>query len=80
MPPKRKPRPKAKKAVIYTLHGCPYCTEVKKLLRKKGFTVKEHKIKRGDDIIALPDGRKKYTYPQVFFFIGGFNDTSKYLS
>ncbi len=94
MPPKKVVKPKAKAgakpkakagakvkkvAVIYTLQFCPWCDRVKKHLRAKGFTVKEHKIKRGDAAKKLPDGRMRYTYPQVFLLSGGYEETVAFL-
>lgn len=66
-----------KVAVMYTLQGCPWCVKCKAHLRNKGYKIKEKKIQRGEEPKELPDGRKKYTYPQVFLLIGGYEDTVK---
>lgn len=68
------------KAIVYSLAGCPYCTKAKAELRKAKIPIaKEHKIRRGDAPIKLPDGRTSYTFPQIYFYIGGYGDLTKTL-
>lgn len=72
--------PAQKIAIVYTLKGCPWCVKVKQLLRAKNYKIKERLIHRGDRQLTLPDGRTQYTYPQVFFAIGGYTDTEAFLA
>lgn len=68
------------KAIVYTLEGCPYCTQAKRLLRAHKIRIKEIKVKRSARTRpALPDGRQQYTFPQIFLAIGGYDDLSAFL-
>ena len=71
-----------KRAVVYSLVGCPWCTKVRALLRKKGYSIIERKVKRGQRPLAMPNGRVPQTYPQVWIsgkHIGGYDATAKKL-
>lgn len=72
-----------RKVVVYTRSWCPYCTEVKALLKglKVDFTdVDLDAIVEGDEIQdALYDITGVTTIPQVFVggkFVGGCDDTT----
>ena len=53
---------------------------MKQLLRAKNYKIKERLIERGDRQLPLPDGRTNYTYPQVFFAMGGYTDTEAFFA
>lgn len=59
------------KAVIYTLPGCPFCTRAKKRLRARNIPYREIKVQPDESRPVLPDGRRTYTFPQIFLAVGG---------
>ncbi|HEY3758474.1 MAG TPA: glutaredoxin [Solirubrobacteraceae bacterium] len=67
------------KITVYTTEPCPYCAQVKGLLRSRGLEFVEINLQKD------PDGRAELarktgmmTFPQVLIedrLIGGFNET-----
>jgi glutaredoxin 3 len=73
--------------IVYSTTFCPYCVAVKRLLDSKGLTYDEinfdHEPSVRNDVVAETGHR---TVPVVIdnrgenpMFIGGFNETQKYL-
>ena len=68
--------------VVWSKHHCPYCDQVKALLKQKGIPFEERKIGDGftkEELLeAVPTAR---TVPQIFIneeLIGGFTELKKY--
>lgn len=70
-----------KKVVIYTKEGCPYCTDAKELLKKKGVKYEEIQVDKDPDKLAeMMKLSNRRSLPQIFINntpIGGFDDLSK---
>jgi len=69
-------------AIVYSLVGCPWCTKVRALLRRKGYSITERKIRRGQTPLTMPNGRAPVSYPQVWIngrLVGGFEQTQRKL-
>jgi len=69
------------KVEIYSTVVCPYCTNAKKLLDKKGMQYEEIMVDRNpvefENMLERSNGRR--TVPQIFIddvHVGGFDDMS----
>lgn len=57
--------------VLYTRQGCPFCHQAKRRLKRHRLPFKEVRVAAGAPRPALPDGRRDYTFPQMFLGVGG---------
>jgi len=71
------------KAIVWSKHQCPYCTQAKQLLESKGIEYEERNINenftREQLLEAVPTAR---TLPQIFLddtYVGGFTELRKHL-
>ena len=87
--PKRSPPRLRKKDKwkIYTMRGCPYCTDAKALLRKHGETFSEVVVtdrNRTRIYNNIDNKTKSYRYFPIIFknnrFLGGFGELEKFFS
>lgn len=68
---------------VYTLKGCWYCEEAKKVLSTKKLPFKEVEVQRNSpELEALVQRNNYHTFPQIFLnnvFIGGFRELTDIL-
>lgn len=76
----------AKKAVLYRMAGqksvCPHGLKARGLLRRKGFTIEDHKLATRAETEAFKAQHQVATTPQIFIDgerIGGFDDLQRHL-
>ena len=76
----------AKTATLYRMvlpdHICPYGLKTRDLLRRKGYTIDDHRLTTRADTDAFKAEQGVTTTPQVFIDgkrIGGYDDTRRYL-
>jgi len=78
------PRPKVPlkgPVLLYTKAGCPYCVRAKSTLRQARVPFRE--IAATDNmgnVTTLPDGRVRYTVPQMYLPVGGADDMAAWLA
>lgn len=64
---------------IYSREGCPFCKRAKRRLKQRRIPFKEVVVASDAPRPALPDGRRKYTFPQIFLGVGGYDDMDFWL-
>lgn len=84
------PYPEKEQITVYSKSGCIYCTKVKTLLKDKSMAFNiidcdEFLLEYKQEFLAFIQtliGKEYKMFPMVFDnnkFIGGFNETNKYL-
>lgn len=64
--------------LVYTIHPCPYCEAVKRLLRDLDVPFEEREVSSPEEALALKDRFGWRTFPMVILngqFVGGYDQT-----
>jgi glutaredoxin 3 len=67
---------------LYTMVNCPYCTQAKALLKRRGVAFEEHLVPLSDDAqwASLYKRSGMRTMPQIFNgddLVGGYSDLAE---
>lgn len=63
---------------VYTIHPCPYCDAVKRLLRDLGVPFEERRVSSPEEALKLKGLYGWRTFPMVVLngrFVGGYDQT-----
>lgn len=63
---------------VYTIHPCPYCDAVKRLLMDLGVPFEEHRVSSPEEALELKGRFGWRTFPMVVLngrFVGGYDQT-----